>query len=346
MLRLSWFPDLAIRSYILFLLILVLLSCTVTSSPEVVVYTSVDQVFSEPILKEFAKETGIKVLPVYDVESAKTTGLVYRIMAESSHPRADVFWNGEFAQTLLLKKKGLLDVYHSPEATDISSIYRDRDGYWTSFSARARVIIVNTDLVSTPDFPTSIFDLINGRFNSMGVAVAYPLFGTSATHAAAIYTTLGRPKAREFFRHLASSGAYIVSGNSVVRDMVASGKAAVGLTDTDDACAAILKEAHIKVIFPDQGREQMGTLIIPGTVSLIARCPHPENAKKLIDYLLSKKVEERLFQMGWSYERVHRGKSRNRCFGARQIKKMQLTPEQVCEHLEEAMSELKEIFVR
>ena len=34
------------------------------SSPEVVVYTSEDQVFSEPVLKEFGKLSGIKVRAV------------------------------------------------------------------------------------------------------------------------------------------------------------------------------------------------------------------------------------------------------------------------------------------
>ncbi len=35
-------------------------------SSEVVIYTSVDQVFSEPILKDFEKETGIRVRMVFD----------------------------------------------------------------------------------------------------------------------------------------------------------------------------------------------------------------------------------------------------------------------------------------
>lgn len=72
----------------------VLLCCSVlfyqTRGPEqvVVVYTSVDQPFSEPILEQFEKTRGIRVLPVYDVEAAKTTGLVNRIIAEKNHPQA------------------------------------------------------------------------------------------------------------------------------------------------------------------------------------------------------------------------------------------------------------------
>jgi iron(III) transport system substrate-binding protein len=59
---------------------------------EVVIYTSLDKVFSEPILEAFEKETGIRVLPVYDSEATKTTGLVNRLITEKGNPKADVFW--------------------------------------------------------------------------------------------------------------------------------------------------------------------------------------------------------------------------------------------------------------
>ena len=38
----------------------------------------------------------------------------------------------------------------------------------------------------------------------------------------------------------------------------------------------------------------MGTLLLPNTVAMIKNCPHPETAKKLIDFILSPEVEEKL----------------------------------------------------
>jgi iron(III) transport system substrate-binding protein len=86
---------------------------------EVVVYTSLDQLFSEPILREFQAQTGVEVKAVYDVEASKTTGLVNRLIAEKDRPRADVFWNSEVGRTLVLKDKGVLERYRSPSAEDI-----------------------------------------------------------------------------------------------------------------------------------------------------------------------------------------------------------------------------------
>jgi iron(III) transport system substrate-binding protein len=57
-----------------------------TQAPTVVVYVSHDEVFSEPILKDFEKETGIKVRAVYDTEETKSTGVMNRLIAEKNNP--------------------------------------------------------------------------------------------------------------------------------------------------------------------------------------------------------------------------------------------------------------------
>ena len=157
---------------------------------EVVVYTSLDQVFSEPILKAFEKKTGIKVKAVYDSEATKTTGLVNRLIAEKSHPQADVFWNSEIGRTIILKQKGVLDKYVSPSAFDIPAQFRDKNNYWTGFAARCRVLIYNTDLIKPDELPKSIFELTDPKWKDK-VSLAYPLFGTTAIHSAAIFDHLG-----------------------------------------------------------------------------------------------------------------------------------------------------------
>jgi iron(III) transport system substrate-binding protein len=266
-------------------------ACNDSEQRQVVVYTAVDQVFSEPILEEFEKQTGIQVLPVYDVEAAKTTGLVNRLIAESSRPKADVFWSNEFAQMIVLKEKGILAAYESASAQEIPAEFRDTDYYWTGFAARARVIIVNTSLVAENEYPHSIYDLCKPAFRNE-VGIAKPLFGTTATHAAALFSYLGDSEAQAYFESLLDNQVHIVDGNSIVRDMVVSGELKCGLTDTDDAFVAIENNEPVIMIFPDQ--QNMGTLLIPNTVGLINGAPHSEEARQFIDYLLSKDTEKAL----------------------------------------------------
>jgi iron(III) transport system substrate-binding protein len=77
-----------------------------------------------------------------------------------------------------------------------------------------------------------------------------------------------------------------------VRRRVASGDCAIGLTDTDDAAVARREGKPIAVVYPDE--DGMGTLIVPNCAVLIEGAPHPEAARRFIDYLLRPETEQRL----------------------------------------------------
>ena len=228
---------------------------------------------------------------VYDTEAAKTTGLVNRLIAEKNNPQADVFWNSEVGRTIMLKKKGILASYFSKNASDIPAQFKDNEGFWAGFAARARVLIYNRDLVREEDMPESIFDLTSAKWRGE-VALANPLFGTTAIHTAALFVKLGEKKAIEYFSGLKQNEVQIVSGNSVSRDIVADGELKIGFTDTDDVNVAIEEGRHVGMIFPD--KDGIGTLLIPNTVCMIKNCLHPDEAKIFIDYMLSKETEEKL----------------------------------------------------
>jgi len=314
------------------------------SAKEVVIYTSLDQIFSEPILQEFEKKTGIKVKAVYDVEAAKTTGLVNRLIAEKNNPQADVFWNSEVGRTIILKQKKILSPYRSPSANDIPEQFKDKDGYWTGFAARCRILIYNTNLVKKSELPESIFELTDPKWKGK-VAMAYPLFGTASTHTAAWYFLLGREKTKEFLKALKKNKVIIVDGNSVVRDLVVEGEAAIGFTDTDDANVAIQMGKPVDILYPD--KEGIGTLLIPNAVAMIKGAPHPKEAKKLIDYLLSKEVESKLAFCESAQMPLREGiKIPSYIPGFTSIKAMEVSFYQIAGNLENAAEFCQELFVR
>lgn len=277
------------RVFFLFIILLGLLENV--GAQEVVVYTSVDRLFSEPVLKDFEKERGIKIKAIFDTEEAKSTGIVNRLIAEKNNPQADVFWSGDPVRPILLEKMDMLEPYAAPNASDIPDIYKDEKGNWTGFSARARVIIYNKNIVNPEEAPKSIFDFLKPDWSGR-IAIANPLFGTTSIHAAALFAVLGDNEAKRFFGALKANGAKIVSSNGEVRRLVSRGEVAAGITDTDDVNVAILEGAPVGMVYPDQ--EGMGTLIMPNMVCIIKNGPNPENAKRLLDFLLSEEVEEKL----------------------------------------------------
>lgn len=282
---------------IILIAIIGLSACT-SSSEEVVAYCTVDQVFSEPILKDFEKETGIKVRAVFDTEETKSTGVMNRLIAEKDNPQCDVFWSGDPVRNGILKANGITTPYQSAQTAMIPDYFKEKNNHWIGFSARARVLIYNKNLIHPDSLPRSIFDFTigspmqqqyRGRF-----AIANPLFGTTTFHMAALFSTLGDDQAKQWMQEFKTNGAVIASSNGDVKKRVMQGELAFGLTDTDDAFEAKKESDAVDFIFLDQQEDGLGTLIMPNALSLIDRAPHTENGKKLIDYLLTKETEAKL----------------------------------------------------
>lgn len=281
-----------LRLFALLFLPLSLTGCLRQADNEVVVYAALDREFSEPVLSDLGKELNITVRPRYDVESNKTVGLANAILAESKRPRCDVFWNNEILHTLRLQQAGLLEAWVCEASNRYPPNFVSKQSDWFGFAARARVLIVNTDLVAESDRPTSIHDLLDPKWRKK-CALARPLFGTSATHAAVMFHQLGDQEAKKFYESLAGN-AVTLGGNKQVAQKVASGQYAFGLTDTDDAIIEIENAKPVAMVFPDQGEGELGTLLIPNTLSVMKDGPNSERAKKLVQRLLAADVESRL----------------------------------------------------
>ena len=270
------------------LAVLVLTGCQDKTEQEVVVYTSHDQILSEPVLKQFYKKTGIKVKAVYDIEANKTTGLVNRLIAEKQKPRADVFWNNEYLNTLKLQEMGVLEAFTDPLITS-----SDKQVYWSGFAARGRVFIVNKNLVKPDKMPQRLEDLTDPEWKGK-VAIANPHFGTTGTHFSNLLAYWGENKFTAWLQALKNNDTAVLPGNAQVKDKVAAGHYWVGLTDTDDVNGALLDKKPVLMKVPDQGEDQMGVFVIPNSVALIKRGPNPEQAKQFIEYILSKDIEAQL----------------------------------------------------
>jgi iron(III) transport system substrate-binding protein len=284
------------RSLLVGLVILVVLAFALwrnlpgTKSPVVVVYVSHDQVFSEPILKDFEKDTGIEVRAVYDTEETKSAGAMNRLIAEKSNPQADVYWANEPIRAEVLRQQRIAVPYVSPNARDIAAKFRDRDGYWTGFAARARVIIVHRNVNPRP---TSVLSYTDPQWRGQTV-IANPLFGTTTDQIAALFALWGDPRGRSFMQDLHDNGVKVSPSNGDSADLVARGEFAFSLVDSDDVVNRMKQHQPVDLVYPDQGADGIGCFIVPNAVVLIAGSPHPDAGKKLIDYLLSKDTEQKL----------------------------------------------------
>lgn len=298
-------PSYILNSAFAFLIVVGCDSSKPPSSPgnppaSVVVYCSVDTAFAEPILAEFEKRTGIKVHHIFDTEAGKTTGLVNKLLAEKATPRADVWWSSEIFGTIQLAGQGVLEPFRPVSAADVPKSYRDPEGMWTAVGLRGRVIAFDPQRVRKEDLPRRWWDLTDAKYKDR-FRMADPRFGTTRGHMATLLSLWGEPAMRDFYARLHDNGCQLTDGNSQSVLLVTRGLADLAATDTDDVIAAQLSGASIDMVYPDlEGPDGTkgppGTLWIPCTVALVKGTTRSEAARRLIEYLVSAEVEEKLYQ--------------------------------------------------
>ncbi len=265
------------RWYLCSLASLCLSATAQTTSPATVVYTSADQEYAELILQEAQSALNLKVASVFDAEASKTVGLERRLVAEKDRPKADLFWNSEYLRTHRLQAQGVL---------------QDKP---MSFGLRARVLAVNTTLLAPKNYPQQLSDLAQPQWRGK-VAIAQPLFGTTATHFAALHAQWGEAKFVAFLQALKTNQVMLLPGNGEVRNAVVAGRAVVGLTDSDDAVGAIRKGQPLAMVFPDQATG--GAFAVHMTAAKVAGRPTAPSTEKLLAYLAAPSTEQRLIDLG------------------------------------------------
>lgn len=261
--------------------------CIGGDSNALVVYCAHDSVFSQQVLDDFTRETGIAVTPRFDTEATKSLGLVNLIIREADAPRCDVFWNNETLGTIDLARRGLTEPYQGSGYKRIPSAFKDPDGQWCGFAARLRVWIVNTDKLDPTQ--AAVEEALEGRLEDF--TWAKPLYGTTLTHYCVLWVVRGESVLKELdakWRETATPAA----SNGQTRDLVANGTCAFGWTDTDDYFGAV--DGGKTVAMVPVTVEGDRTICIPNSVAIIKGTTRRETAEKFVDYLLSREVELRL----------------------------------------------------
>ncbi len=291
-----------------------------TKTPQVVLYSSIDDPILRPIVAAFTKETGIEVLIVGDTEATKTTGLVERLLSEKEHPRADVWWSSEPLGTIRLAREGVL------EKVDLDWKARERpcgghreevegpDGMRWMVAQRERVMATRHDLQTTLGVDGASWSLADPRLRGR-IGMARPQFGTTRSQLASMYAEWPREAFDQWLREIKQNQMRLYDGNSAVVRALAQGEIDVGLTDTDDIeegkregwsiepLASTTEMNFLSVEAEAEHRRMLRVFrtALPTTVARVRGGANPTSAKRLIDWLVSSRVEAMLHEQnaGW-----------------------------------------------
>src|SRR5262249_17980943 len=132
--------------------------------------------------------------------------------------------------------------------------------------------------------PRRMSELTNAAWRGK-VALAYPLFGTTATHFLALRQNWGDAAWQAWCHGLQANQPFVVDGNSVAVKLVARGEAWLGLTDSADAASEQQEGSPITALPLTED-----SLLIPNTIAVVRRAPHAPAAERLFDYLQGRPV--------------------------------------------------------
>ena len=279
------------KLFVLFL-VLGLLTGSFASLAEgsVVLYYSHATDWTDPLLREFQEETGIKVEAV----GLGTGELISRIIAESANPQADILWGG-VAESYV----PIAEYLASYKSTEIDSLYPgsyDAENYiWTAFDIEPMVMIYNTEMIPKDEAPTSWADLLNEKWKGK-IASADPLKSSSAFAVImGIVGAYGQEDGGGFEfleKFVPQLDGKILSSSSGTYKGVDAQEYAIGLTYEEAALRYIAAGSKMGIVYPSEG-----TNINYSPVAIVKGAPNLENAQKFVDFVLSKKTQDKLAQI-------------------------------------------------
>ncbi|TCS60938.1 ABC transporter substrate-binding protein [Varunaivibrio sulfuroxidans] len=208
-----------------------------------------------------------------------------QLLAEKDNPVADVAYYG-VSFGIKAAEKGVVAAYKPKHFDEIPAGLKDPNGKWFTIHSGTLGFFVNIDALDGRPVPTSWADLLKPEYKGM---VGY-LDPTSAfvgyAGAVAVNRAMGGSlddfgPAISYFKALAKNDPIVPKQTSYAR--VLSGEIPILLDYDFNAYRAKYKDkAHVAFVIPKEG-----TIVVPYVMSLVKGAPHPEKAKKILDFILS-----------------------------------------------------------
>lgn len=286
------------RKTVLAFLTLILVAQGSAAADALVVYTGRSDKFVKPALEEFTRQTGIEVV----LHAGKSTALLNKLQMEGDRTDADIFFSNDAGTLQKGSELGLFAAIPDALTAVVPTNYRAADNTWIGLSARARVLVVNTqsDIAKSV---TSVFDLADPKLKGQ-IAITNST-NESYTAGVTVYMlATDKTKVKTWLEGLKKNadGSVYSKHGKIVSD-VAAGKKAVGLVNHYYIYRHLTTEpkAPIAIVIPDQGKDGMGVAWNVAGVAIAKHSKKQEQARKLVEYLVSPQGQKQFAEVNLEY---------------------------------------------
>lgn len=192
--------------------------------------------------------------------------------------------SGRGDMVLTLSESKLLAPYRSRESKLIERDMVDDDGYWTAYYVNPYVLGYNTNLVKKENVPKTYDQLLDPKWKGKKISIDDSAYGLLA----GLIREWGKEKAVAYFRKLAAQEPVVMRGNTNRVQLAMAGEYPLIIAYAPTIQRETSKGHPMDWVPLEPVPVQVNPLM------LAAKAPHPNAAKLLIDFLLSKEGQKML----------------------------------------------------
>lgn len=271
---------------------------------EVNIYTTREPGLIQPLLDEFTKETGIKANTVFVKD-----GLTERVSSEGVNSPADVLMTVDIGRLLDVVDAGLTQEIVSPQLEEhVPDAFKDPNKHWYALSLRDRIVYVSKELdlkemtyedLADPKYKGKICSRSGQHpYNTSLIAAKIAHDGLEAAEAwlKGVKNNLARKAAggdREGARDILAGICDVAIGNAYYVGRMKNAEPGTDQYQWGEA---------INVVRPTfENSKSKGTHANITGAAIAKNSPNPENALKLLDFLISEKGQSMYAKSNYEY---------------------------------------------
>lgn len=263
---------------------------TTVDSNALTIYSSRNEQLIKPILDKFTAETGIAVNLITD----KPGPLIERLSAEGSNSPADMLLTVDAGNLWQAKQKQLLQpaLKTATIEQNVPAKYRDPEGYWTGLSLRSRTIFYQPTTVQANQI-VSYEDLADPKWKGkLCLRTSNNVYNQSLISS--LIEHHGAPKTEAIVKGwVANLATDPFTDDTKLLEAIGAGQCQVGIANTYYYGRLVTKQPEladkIHIAWPNQATT--GAHVNVSGAGITAHAKHPEQAKKLIEWMTAQNIQ-------------------------------------------------------
>ncbi|MBD3895525.1 iron ABC transporter substrate-binding protein [Halomonas sp. ML-15] len=256
------------------------------AAADLTLYSGRGESMVEPIINQFEKNTGINV----NVRYGDTAQLAVLLQEEGERSPADLYWGQDAGAMGAISQAGLLAELPDDIYEGLPGIYTSETGNWVAASGRARVFAYSPERVSEEEYPESVFDLTDERYEGrVGWA---PTNGSFQSFITAMRVEHGDERTQEWLEGMRDNGAVTFRNNTTQVQGIADGEIDFGLVNNYYLPRFLATDEDFPVEQAFFAEGDIGNLVNVAGIAVLESSDNKEAAMEFVRFLLSPAAQQ------------------------------------------------------